>query len=210
LKRVLVADDHPVVRQGVRRLLQEGPEPATVGEAQDADEALRMVREQDWDLVLLDISMPGGGLDALKQIRQERPRLPVLVLSVHPEDQYAVRVLKAGASGYVTKDSPPDELKRAIRKVSLGGKFVSTALAEKLAAGLEGRAVTGSEHESLSDREYQVLCMIASGKTVSEIGRELELSVKTISTYRARILKKLALRNNTELARYGIQHHLVE
>src|SRR5262252_4899293 len=169
-----------------------------------------MVREQDWDLVLLDISMPGGGLDALKQIRQERPRLPVLVLSVHPEDQYAVRVLKAGASGYVTKDSPPDELKRAIRRVSLGGKFVSTALAEKLAAGLEGRPVTGSEHESLSDREYQVLCMIASGKTVSEIGRELELSVKTISTYRARILKKLALRNNTELARYGVQRHRVE
>jgi two-component system, NarL family, invasion response regulator UvrY len=210
MKRVLVADDHPVVRQGVRRLLQEGGEPATVGEAEDAAETLRLVREQEWDLILLDISMPGGGLDALKQIRQEKPRLPVLVLSVHPEDQYAVRVLKAGASGYITKDTSPDELKRAIRKVSLGGKFISTALAEKLAAGLEGRAAAGSEHESLSDREYQVLCMIASGKTVSEIGRELELSVKTISTYRARILKKLGLRNNTELARYGIQQHLVE
>ena len=210
MKRVLLADDHPVVRQGVKRLLMEGVEPAVVGEAQDTAEVMRLVREQDWDVVVLDISMPGNGLDALKQIRQEKPRLPVLVLSVHPEDQYAVRVLKAGAAGYVTKDTSPDELKKAIRRVAQGGKFVSAALAEKLAAGLGGRGGAGSEHEALSDREYQVLCMIASGKTVSEIGRELSLSVKTISTYRARILKKLSLRNNTELARYGIQHQLVE
>jgi two-component system invasion response regulator UvrY len=210
VRRVLLADDHPVVRQGVKRLLMEGVEPAVVGEAQDTAEVMRLVREQEWDVVVLDISMPGNGLDALKQIRQEKPRLPVLVLSVHPEDQYAVRVLKAGASGYVTKDSSPDELKKAIRRVAQGGKFVSAALAEKLAAGLGGRGEAGSGHEALSDREYQVLCMIASGKTVSEIGRELGLSVKTISTYRARILKKLSLRNNTELARYGIQHQLVE
>ena len=210
MKRVLIGDDHPVVRQGLKRMLMESSDGITVGEAQNAAEVIRLVREQDWDLVILDITMPGGGLDALKQIRQDRPRIPVLVLSVHPEDQYAVRVLKAGASGYVTKDSSPDDLKKAIRKVAQGGKFISSTLAEKLAAGLGGRSTAVLDHENLSDREYQVLCMIASGKTVSEIGRELTLSVKTISTYRARILKKLSLRNNTELARYGIQHQLVE
>ncbi len=209
MKRVLVADDHPVVRQGIKRILSEEPDVSAIGEAQSAADVLRLIRQQEWDLVILDISMPGGGLDALKQIVHERPRVPVLVLSVHPEDQYAVRVLKAGAAGYLTKDTPPDELKKAVRKVMQGGKFVSATLAEKLASGL-GRAGVGPDHETLSDREYQVLCMIASGKTVSEIGRELALSVKTISTYRARVLKKLALRNNTELARYGIQHQLVE
>lgn len=209
MKRVLVADDHPVVRQGIKRILSEEPEISAIGEAQSAADVLRLVRQQEWDLVILDISMPGGGLDALKQIAHERPRVPVLVLSVHPEDQYAVRVLKAGAAGYLTKDAPPEELKKAVRKVIEGGKFVTATLAEKLASGL-GRAGVGPDHEALSDREYQVLCMIASGKTVSEIGRELALSVKTISTYRARVLKKLVLRNNTELARYGIQHQLVE
>ena len=209
MKRVLIADDHPVVRQGLKRILSDELDVSSVGEAQTAQEAIRMARQQDWDLLVLDVTMPGGGLDALKQVHHDRPKLPVLVLSIHPEDQYAVRVLKAGAAGYIMKDSPPEDLKRAFVKVASGGKFVSASLAEKLASGL-GDPSHGTDHQALSDREYQVLCLIASGKTVSEIGRELKLSVKTISTYRGRVLKKLSLRNNTEIARYGIQNQLVE
>ncbi|OGG46695.1 MAG: DNA-binding response regulator [Candidatus Handelsmanbacteria bacterium RIFCSPLOWO2_12_FULL_64_10] len=208
--KLLIADDHAVVREGLKRILAETPDLVVAGEAGDGQEALDRVRAEAWDMVLLDISLPGmSGLDALKQLKRERPRLPVLVLSIYPEDQYAVRVLKAGASGYLTKDSAPDQLIAAIRKISLGRKFVSPYLAEKLAVDL----ATDTErplHERLSDREYQVLCLIASGKTVKEIAAGLSLSVKTVSTYRIRILKKMNVKSNAELIHYALQRGLAE
>jgi len=208
--KILIADDHPVVRQGLKQILSEEPDMAVLGEAQNSQEVLELVRKQDWDIVILDITMPGrGGLDVLKELKHERPKLPVLILSVPPEDQYAVRALKAHASGYMTKDSAPDELVNAIRKILRGGKYISPALGEKLAVYLE----TETEkplHETLSDREYQVMLMIASGKTVSEIAEELSLSVKTIDTYRARILEKMRMKNHAELMHYAIKHGLVD
>lgn len=207
--RVLIADDHAVVRRGIMQILSEGPEPAVLGEAGDAHELLRLVREQDWDIVILDITMPGkSGLDVLKELKQERPTLPILVLTIHPEDQFAVRVLRAGAAGYMTKESAPDELVKAIRKVLAGGKYVSGTLAEKLAGDLETRA-EGLPHQALSDREFQVMCLIASGKTMTEIAGELCLSSKTVSTYRARILEKMRMRSNAELTHYAISNRLV-
>ena len=183
---------------------------AVFGEACNAQEVLKNVREQNWDIVILDITMPDrSGLDVLKELKRERPKLPVLFLSIHPEDQYAVRVLKAGAAGYMTKESAPEELVKAIRKVLRGGKYISPSLAEKLAFDLE----TDSEkplHETLSDREYQVMCMIASGKTVKEIAKKLYLSVKTISTHRARILGKMKMKTNAELTHYAIKNRLVD
>jgi DNA-binding NarL/FixJ family response regulator len=174
--KILIADDHPIVRQGLKQILSEEPDIEVVGEAQNSQEVLELVRKQHWDIVILDITMPGrGGLDVLKELKHERPKLPVLMLSVHPEDQYAVRALKAHASGYMTKDSAPEELVKAIRKILRGGKYISSTLAEKLAFDLE----TETEkplHETLSDREHQVLLMIASGKTVSKIAEELSLS----------------------------------
>lgn len=208
--KLLIADDHAVVREGLKRILSETPDLVVAGEAGDGQEALDRVQAEAWDMVLLDISLPGmSGLDVLKQLRRERPRLPVLVLSIYPEDQYAVRVLKAGASGYLTKDSAPDQLIAAIRKISLGRKFVSPYLAEKLAADLTTDAEK-SVHERLSDREYQVLCLIASGKTVKEIATGLSLSVKTVSTYRIRILKKMNVKSNAELVHYALQRGLAE
>jgi DNA-binding NarL/FixJ family response regulator len=208
--RILIADDHPIVRQGLKQILTEEPDVVVVGEAQNSQELLELVRKQDWDIVILDITMPGrGGIDVLKELKHERPKLPVLMLSVHPEDQYAVRALKAHASGYMTKDSAPEELVKAIRKILRGGKYISSTLAEKLAFDLE----TETEkplHETLSDREHQVLLMIASGKTVSEIAKELSLSVKTIDTYRARILEKMKMKTNAELTHYAIKNKLVE
>ncbi len=208
--KLLIADDHAVVREGLKRILSETPDLVVAGEAGDGQEALDRVRAEAWDMVLLDISLPGmSGLDVLKQLRRERPRLPVLVLSIYPEDQYAVRVLKAGASGYLTKDSAPDQLIAAIRKISLGRKFVSPDLAEKLVVDL----ATDAEkplHERLSDREYQVLCLIASGKTTKEVATELSLSVKTVSTYRIRILKKMNVKSNAELIHYALQRGLAE
>ena len=180
-----------------------------VGEAQNAQELFALTREQAWDIAILDVSMPGrGGLEILKDLKTEYPTRPVLILSVHPEDQYAVRALKAGASGYLSKDSAPGELVIAIRKALQGGKYVSPTLAEKLAYNLAPE-VDRSPHELLSDREFQVLCRIASGKTVGEIADEMALSVKTISTYRTRILQKMNLRNNAELTHYAIQNGLV-
>ena len=208
--KILIADDHPIVRQGLKQILSEEPDMTVLGEAQNSQEVLELVRKQDWDIVILDITMPGrGGIDVLKELKHERPKLPVLMLSVHPEDQYAVRALKAHASGYMTKDSAPEELVKAIRKILRGGKYISSTLAEKLAFDLE----TETEkplHETLSDREYQVLLMIASGKTVSEIAEELSLSVKTIDTYRARILEKMKMKNNAELTHYAIKNGLVD
>lgn len=208
--KILVADDHTIVREGLKQILGEVADMIVAGEASDGSEALRKVREDHYDLVLLDISMPGiGGLDVLKHLKSEKPDLPVLMLSMYPEEQYAVRTLKAGASGYLTKESASDELIAAIRKVSSGGKYVTSSLAEKLASCFD----TYSDmpvHERLSDREYQVVRMIASGKTVTEIADELSLSVKTISTHRNRALIKMGMKTNAEITYYAIKHGLVE
>ena len=208
--KILVADDHTIVREGLKQILGEVADMIVAGEASDGSETLRKVREDHYDLVLLDIAMPGiSGLDVLKQLKLEKPDLPVLMLSMYPEEQYAVRTLKAGASGYLTKESASDELIAAIRKVCSGGKYVTSSLAEKLAFCLD----TDSEkpvHERLSDREYQVVRMIASGKTVTEIAEELSLSVKTISTNRSRALAKMGMKTNAEITYYAIKHGLVE
>jgi two-component system invasion response regulator UvrY len=208
--RVLIADDHAVVRQGLKQILGGTPEMLVAGEATNGQEVLDKVRAEAWDVVILDISMPDrSGLDILKQLKAERPKLPVLVLSMHSEDQYAVRVLKAGASGYLTKDSAPDELVKAIRKVVSGGRYVSSFLAEKLAFEI-GTDSSRLPHETLSDREFQVLRLIAAGKSVTEIAAELYLSVKTVSTYRARLLRKMNLGTNAELMHYAMQNHLID
>ncbi len=207
--RILVADDHPVVREGLKRVIEKDSGMLVSAEASTSQQVLDQVAKERPDVLLLDINMPGrGGLEVLMQLKIHHPALPILVISMYSEDQYATRVLRAGASGYMTKESAPSQLVKAIRKVLRGGKYVSPALAEKLAIDLG----TGSKlpHETLSDREYQVLCMIALAKTVSEIADELSLSVKTISTYRARILEKMDLGNNVQLARYALKQGLVD
>ncbi len=208
--RVLIADDHAVFRRGLRETLAEGFSRITFGEAGTAQEALDHVRRQDWDVVILDISMPGkSGLDILDELKRLRPKLPILLLSMHPEEQFARRALKAGAAGYLTKDSVPEELKEAVRRVVVGGRYVSATLAEKLAVDLREGA-DKPIHELLSDREFQVLRMIASGKTVKQIAEEIALSVKTVSTYRGRILEKTGMKTNAELIRYALQTQLVD
>mgnify|MGYP002631300642 CR=1 FL=1 len=208
--KILVADDHAIVREGLKQILADNSDMVVAGEAVDGQEVLEQVRKEDWDLILLDISMPGrGGIDTLKQLKVEKPKLPVLVLSMYPEDQYAIRALKAGASGYLTKGSAPEELIEAIQKVSQGGRYISASLAESLAWHV-GINSDKPLNETLSDREYQVMIMIASGKTVSEIAKELSLSVKTISTNRVRALKKMGMKNNAELTFYAIKHGLVK
>jgi DNA-binding NarL/FixJ family response regulator len=208
--RILIADDHPVFRRGLKQIIDETPDMYVADEAADGWEALRKGTTGDYDIVLLDISMPyKNGLDVLSQLKSARPALPVLVVSMHPEEQYAVRALKAGASGYLTKESAPEEMLLAIQKVSGGGKYVSVSLGENLASMLQGDGQLLS-HQALSNREYQVLRLIASGKTVSEIGQELSLSVKTVSTYRARILEKLRMKINAELIRYATENQLVD
>jgi DNA-binding NarL/FixJ family response regulator len=208
--RVLIADDHPVVRRGLKQTMDETPDIRVVGEAENGAEAVNKLSDGTFDVVLLDISMPGrGGIDALKRIKSTNPATPVLVLSVHPEDQYALRALKTGASGYLMKNCEPEELIGAIRKVAVGGKHITQTVAEKLA--LEISSDTGKlPHETLSNREYEVLRKISSGKTVSQIAEELALSVKTISTHRARILRKMNMKTNAELTRYCFKHRLVE
>ncbi len=208
--RVLIADDHAVVRQGLKQILGETPDMTVVGEATTGLEALEKARAVAWDVMVLDISMPGrSGLDLLKDLRAEKSDRPVLILSMHAEDQFAVRLLKAGAAGYLTKESVPEELIKAIRKVVSGGRYVSPALAEKLAFEIDAAAGRPS-HEALSDREFQVLRMIAAGRSVKEIADELALSVKTVSTYRARILEKMNLKTNADLIHYAIQNRLLE
>ncbi|MGD2096072.1 MAG: response regulator transcription factor [Desulfobacterales bacterium] len=210
MTKIIIADDHPIVRAGMKQIISEASNLVVADEADDGRKLLSKIREEHFDVVILDITMPHmDGLDVLKQLKIEKPRLPVIVLSVHPEDQYAVRVLKAGAAGYITKASAPDELINAIRKVCRGGKYISPSIAEKLAFQLD---VDFKEmpHEALSDREYQVLCLLASGKTVTEIADELALSVKTVSTYRARILEKMDMKNNAELIHYAVQNKLVD
>lgn len=198
------------MRQGLKQILADEYRRATFGEASNAQEVVDRVWNEEWDVIILDITMPGrSGLEALREIRKSKPRLPVLVLSMHPEDQFAVRVLKSGASGYMTKESAPAELVGAVRKVMNGGRYISSSLAEKMAAYLD-TDFQRPRHEKLSNREFLVLRLIASGKTVSQIGDQLSLSVKTISTYRARILEKMMMASNAELTHYAIQNQLVE
>ena len=208
--RVLIADDHAIVRQGLKQILAETKDMVVAGEAETAHEALKLVREAEWDVALLDISMPDkSGIDTLKLIRKERPKLPVLMLSMHPEDHYAVRCLKAGASGYLTKQSAPVQLVRAIRQVASGRKYISPAVAEELANSF-GNTADQPAHTTLSDREYQTLRLIATGHSLSEIAAQLSLSAKTVSVYRARLLEKLNLKNNADVAHYAVKNNLVE
>jgi DNA-binding NarL/FixJ family response regulator len=208
--RILIADDHAVVRRGVMQILQEAPDIVAAGQAASGREALQAIQAAHYDLVLLDVAMPdGGGLEILQHIRALNPGLPVLFLSIYPEKQYALRALKASAAGYLTKESAPEELIAAIRQVARGGKYVSQTLAQQLAAELGGETLQ-APHEILSNREYQVLRRLGAGQSVTEIAGELSLSVKTVSTYRARILVKLGLQTTAQLIRYALERGLVE
>jgi two-component system invasion response regulator UvrY len=208
--RILLTDDHAVVRQGLKLILADHFNKADFGEASTAQEALALVLNADWDVLVLDVTMPGrGGLEVLKEIKQARPKLPVLVLSMHPEDQFAVRMFKAGAAGYLTKESAGNELVGAIEKVVAGGRYISASLAERVASHL-ATEIPDAPHEQLSDREFLVLRKIASGRTVSQIAQEFSLSVKTISTYRARVLQKMGMKNNSELTHYAVQRGLAD
>ena len=208
--RILIVDDHAVVRDGVKTIVGERFGEVVLGEASTANEALELARKEEWDAVVLDISLGGrSGLEVLKELKHLRPKLPVLILSMHSEAQYARRAFKAGASGYITKESSHAELVAAINKVIEGRRYVSAALAEKLVFDIE-RGTGGPPHESLSDREFEVMCLIASGKTVTEIAEVLSLSDKTISTYRARILEKMDMKTSAELTHYAIKNKLVD
>ncbi len=209
MRRILIADDHTVVRKGLKQILQEGFPSASITEVSDAEDMLKKIMMEEWDVVISDISMPGrSGLEVLQQVKQNHPKLPVLILSVHPEDQYAIRVLKAGASGYLNKDSAPEELIAAVNKVLLGKKYITSTIAEKLATSFDHDAEK-LPHEGLSDREFEVLKMLASGKSVSDIASQLSLSVTTVSTYRARIMTKMNLRTNADLTLYAVENKLL-
>jgi DNA-binding NarL/FixJ family response regulator len=208
--KILVVDDHEVVRKGLMKVLAEALQPVKIDEAGNGQEAMSKVRKGEYELVVLDLKMPGkSGLDVLKEIKQHRPKLPVLILSMHPEEQFAIRAMRAGASGYLTKESAGDELVLAIRKALKGERYISDSLAQILAGELNSDPEKPC-HEILSDREYQVMIMIASGKTVGTIAKDLCLSVKTISSYRANILLKTRMKNNSELTHYAIQNKLVD
>jgi two-component system invasion response regulator UvrY len=209
MTRILLADDHAVVRQGLKQILIESLPGTKFGEASSGEEALRKAQTDTWDLVVLDISLPGkSGLEVLKELRGAQPKLPVLVLSMHPEEQFAVRALRAGAAGYVTKRTAAKDLAAAVKKVLGGGRFVSASLAERLAAEIQvGHGQV--PHERLSDREYQVFRMLASGKTVKAVGEELSLTPQTVSTHRSRILEKMRMTTNAELTQYAIQGGLL-
>jgi DNA-binding NarL/FixJ family response regulator len=206
--RVLIADDHAIVRQGLKQILSETSDMQVAGEADDGAEAMLLARDREWDVFLLDVSMPNrNGIDTLKQLKKEFPRRAVLILSMHPEEHYAVRALKSGAAGYLTKQSAPEQLVNAIRLVAQGKKYVSPAVALQLA-----EIITNNDdrppHERITDREYQVLTMITAGKPLTQIADELNLSVPTVSTYRARLLEKMGLKSTAELIRYGLEHGL--
>ena len=208
--RILIVDDHAIVRKGLVKVLSEILQPIKIDEAENGQDAVRKVLKEDYSLVVMDIKMPGkSGLDVLKEIKQHRPKLPVLILSMHPEEQFAVRAIRAGASGYLTKECAGDELVLAIRKALKGEKYISGSLAQILAGGLHGDPEK-SPHEILSDREYQVMLMIASGKPVGGIAKELCLSAKTISSYRTNLLLKMGMKNNAEITHYAIQNKLVD
>ncbi len=208
--KVIIADDHTIVREGLRQIISKASDMTVSAEANNGQEVLDRIRKEKYDVVLLDINMPGrSGFEVLKEIKRDYPRLPVLMLSVHAEEEIGVRMLKAGASGYLSKESTPKELVQAIRKVYTGGKYVSAILAEKLASDVE-TGMTGTPHDILSDREYQVLCMVALGKATDTIAEELSISVKTVRTYRQRLMEKLNAKNDVELTHYAIEHKLIE
>lgn len=207
--KILIADDHAIVRKGLKQILLEEYPSATIGEAADAEDLLKEVLTKEWDIVVCDMNMPGrSGLDALSQIKQSAPHLPVLIMSMYPEEQYALRVLKAGAAGYLGKDAIHDDIIKAIQTVQLGKKFITPAVAERLAAAL-GEDNSKQAHEFLSDREFDVFKLLASGKSVSEIATQLSLSSTTVSTYRARIMEKMNIRSNAGLTRYAIEKSLI-
>jgi len=208
--RIFIADDHSVVREGVKHIFSETPDIEIAGEAANGQEVLENIGKRDYDLLLLDIAMPGrDGLEILKEIKMQKPKLPVLILSMFPEEQYALRALKSGASGYLTKASIPNELVKAVRKILRGGTYISSAFSEKLLTEITSD-VTKPLHETLSDREFQIMKMIASGKTMNDIADELSLSSKTVYTYRARILDKMGMKNNMELTHYATKHVLID
>lgn len=207
--KLLIADDHAMIRKGIIQTVADEPDMSVIGEARDAQQLLELARTTDWDVAILDIDMPGrNGLEALKEVKKEYPTRPVLMLSMHPEEHFAVRAFKAGAAGYLTKESPPEELVAAVRKILAGGRYVSPSFTEIIVREL----AFGSDrplYELLSDREYEVFRLLAAGQTVSEAAGQLALSVKTVSTYRTRVLEKLNLKNNAELMRYAVEHQLV-
>ena len=208
--KILIADDHDIIRKGIKQILSRTSDIEVTAEASTGQEALEKIWTSHFDLVSLDISLPGrNGLEILKQIKSQKPKLPVLILSMYPEEQYAVRVLRAGASGYLTKESDKNELVEAIRRIAEGKKYITPSLAEKLASELEP-SNDKALHERLSDREYHILCLIAKGKSSNEIAEELALSVKTVSTHRARVLEKMGMKSNAELTYYAVQSKLVE
>jgi DNA-binding NarL/FixJ family response regulator len=208
--RILIADDHAIVRRGLKQILEQSGDIKVVAEHGDGADALRWIRANDCDVALLDIAMPGrGGIDVLKQLHEEKPKLPVLILSIYPEDQYAVRLIRAGAAGYLTKESAPEVVTEAVRRVADGKKYISPAVAEMLANEL-GAPEGKLPHETLSDREFQIFLLLASARTVSEIAGALAVSAKTVSTHRSRILEKMQLRNNAELMRYAVEQRLME
>jgi two-component system, NarL family, invasion response regulator UvrY len=208
--RILIVDDHPIVRQGLRQTLADAADVRQIGEAAHGPQAIDLVRQSNWDAVVLDIGLPGrGGIEILKDIKRERPRLPVLILSMHPEDQYAIRALRAGAAGYITKETATEKLLEAIRKITTGGRFISAELAERLAMEV-AIDVPGPPHAVLSDREFEVLRLIGSGLSVGDIAERLSLSVKTVSTYRARVLEKMRMKNNAELMQYVLTNRLCD
>jgi DNA-binding NarL/FixJ family response regulator len=206
--KVIIVDDHPVVRRGLKQIIEDEPDMEVAGEAKNAGECFSLVRKTDCTLVVLDITLPDrNGFDVLKQLKYEHPNLPILVLSVHPEDQYGLRFIKAGASGYLMKEGAPEELVKAIRKVNAGGKYVSASLAEKLVSHLD--ASDKPPHENLSDREFQIMCMIAQGKSLKSIADELCVGEKTVSTYRSRIVEKMKIGTNSGLTRYALENKLI-
>ena len=208
--KILIADDHTLFRKGLKHILSEYPDLVVTDEASNGQEVLEKIWHNDYDMVLLDITMPGmTGLDALKQLKNDKPKLPVLVLSMHPEEQYAVRVIRAGASGYLRKESAPDELITAIQKISGGRKYITSSLAERLADDMEHTAEKPL-HDTLSDREFEVFRMIAAGKTIKHIAEALFLNARTISTYRSRILEKMQMKTNAELIHYAIKHQILD
>ena len=210
MTRILLVDDHPVVRQGIKQVLADAFHPALMGEASNAEEGMAEIKSTEWDVLVLDLSLPGtSGLDLLKDLRRERPTLPVLVLSMYSPDQFARRAMNAGASGYLTKDSNPNELIKAVGEVIAGRRYLNPAVIGEMVSPLQQESGQ-RPHEALSDREYQVLRMIASGLTVSQVATRLTLSVKTVSTYRARVLEKMNMKTTAELMHYGIQHGLVD
>jgi DNA-binding NarL/FixJ family response regulator len=207
--KLLIADDHAVVRSGIIHILEEDPELKVMGEAQNGDELMSKLYDEKWDVLVLDITMPGrNGLDLLIEIKKKLPALHVLILSMHPEEEIALRALKSGASGYLNKDSIPGELIKAIKKVNSGGKYISSSLAETIVTTMD-KNMERPPHENLSEREFQVLCMLASGNSLSGIAAKLNLSVKTISTYRTRIMEKLNKKTNVDLTMYALKHKLV-